>query len=287
MNTTAIRRQVRNILTRIDRAMKSSQEVCESEMEAIATDIRKLPCDEVLDVLDEILTESKGRRYAAMHVLAELSDLPRAAERIRQELTNSNAEVRRMMIELIASHKWTQFAPDLNNIILHDSDELCRAEALRCAGCLKQDVNFGVILQLAEQGVPGLSWVLKDYAREEGHAYLQQVMEQQVFKGYAASAHGSVPDKQALQEESRLHAEMEERIIAAWGLARLGDRKAVKFLGKMLYDPVSDSDLGYDPGHAIRAAQAIADVYGLPFEWGMDAVARVREWWEVNQGHLL
>jgi hypothetical protein len=69
------------------------------------------------------------------------------------------------------------------------------------------------------------------------------------------------------------------RIHAAWGLGKLGDEEAIRYLADMLDDPEVETPTSYDPGQSLRAAQALCDLRGWPFRWGRDGAARTKRRW--------
>ena len=147
----------------------------------------------------------------------------------------------------------------LNDGIESDPDPFCRYVAIHAAGTLKADENLPTLLRLAERGDYDQTWrlavALTDYATEECRPYLKQW-----FK----------------DDESK-----STRVIAAWGLGKLGDKEAIAYLIRMLDDPDRKGPTFFEPGESIRAAQALCDIYEWPFEWEKSyvakTVARVKE----------
>jgi HEAT repeat protein len=79
-------------------------------------------------------------------------------------------------------------------------------------------------------------------------------------------------------EANLAHAEPRERTFALWGLAALGYAEPLAALIRLLDDPDASTELSFTPGQSMRAAQALADVLGLDFEWGDQAeVDKVRQ----------
>lgn len=82
------------------------------------------------------------------------------------------------------------------------------------------------------------------------------------------------------------HDEARSRVLAAWGLGRLGDSKAIQYLVKMLHDPDICTDTSFEPGQARRAAQALCDIFDWPFEWEEAAIEKTRELWNARSKKL-
>lgn len=61
-----------------------------------------------------------------------------------------------------------------------------------------------------------------------------------------------------------------------WGLAKLGDRDAYRYLVEMFWDPDIETATRYRAGESFRAAQAICDLKAWPFEWNREAVGETR-----------
>lgn len=102
-------------------------------------------------------------------------------------------------------------------------------------------------------GVPDhLLWAMKDYARPEFRAHLQRAFDKPT--------------------------DHEDPTIAAWGLLKLGPHpQAHAHLVSLLGDEHRETRTGYYTGTGLRAAQALADVYGWPFKWGQGGVRAVRK----------
>jgi HEAT repeat protein len=72
------------------------------------------------------------------------------------------------------------------------------------------------------------------------------------------------------------HPDLGMRTFALWGLAALGHQTPTAQLVALLEDPDRHTANTYDLGQAIRAAQALCDVHGWPFEGDKSAVAATR-----------
>ncbi len=76
------------------------------------------------------------------------------------------------------------------------------------------------------------------------------------------------------------HPEPRTRTYALWGLAALGYDCAIGTLVGLLDDPditmQTATSSSWEPGQALRAAQALADVFDLPFAWHKDSIAEIK-----------
>jgi HEAT repeat protein len=219
----------------------------------VAAQARVLPREGVLEALDKAIGSSRQRRQEAVYVLYELSDVAEAVKRVGEWLKDPDEKVRSWLIQTVEHRRLKQFAPLLNDIIERDSDTGCRTLAIHAAGTLKQHVNLPVLLRLADQNdttlIGSLAWALKDYATEDCRLHLQRWFQD------------------AIRPEPT-------RVISAWGMGKLGDEKAIRYLSQMLEDPDHRGPTFFKPGQSIRAAQALCDIYGWPFEWHISYVAK-------------
>lgn len=85
-------------------------------------------------------------------------------------------------------------------------------------------------------------------------------------------------------EPNHDHPEPRTRTFALWGSAALGDEDAIRALVALLDDPDRSTPTSYTPGQSVRAAQALCDVFGWPFEWGDAAVEATRARLAANSG---
>jgi len=272
-------KEVKKLLRHIAKAFRAKGDKWEVMMDEARARIAELPREGILSAIDEASADSKSLEKAALHMLFELADVPEVTRRVEQRLGDPDPEVRRTMIDAIGYKQVHELAPLLNSIILNDPDEDCRRIAIAEAGRMAQNVNFPVILQLARQGLPESPWlmtrVLKNYGRPEGRFYLEDRFH-------------SAPEKQ-------------ERVIAAWGLGKLGDKEAIAYLGNVLYDPEKHGrKLSYghwvtywDPGEALGAAQALVDLFNLaetlnlPARYNAVHLPFIQQWWEENKERIL
>lgn len=248
-NLTSLIRELLDRLVACRQLANDEQEVIGDEVMAEA---RALPREGILEALDKAIGSSRVRRQEAVFILSELTDVPEVVDRIGEWIRDPDPRIRSWLIQAVTHNRLKQYAPFLNGIIENDPDQFCRDAAIHAAGTLKAEENLPTLLRLAERGEPDLTWrlawALKDYATADCRPYLTTW-----FKS----------------DESK-----STRVIAAWGLGKLGDKNAIAYLSRMLDDPDRRGPTFSEPGQSIRAAQALCDIYGWPFEWNKSYVAK-------------
>jgi HEAT repeat protein len=223
--------------------------------------VRRLRRDGWLAALDRAVGRSVRRKRAAANLLTELTDLPEVADRFTAWLTDPDLAWRAEVIVLVGQRGLSQFAPLLNDALEGHADDHCRAYAIRAAGELRSEANLPALLDLASN--PAFDrlfrrtlWALKDYPHPRF--------------------------RPALERFFRAGRPKEERVLAAWGLGKLGDPEALRYLVAMLDDPEVETPTSFDPGYSLRAAQALCDIHGWPFRWDRRWVARTKRRWQQS-----
>jgi HEAT repeat protein len=211
-----------------------------------------------LAALDRAVGRSVQRKRAAARILAELVDLPDVADRFSRWLQDDDLSWRAEMIAFIGDKGLAQFAPLLNDALAGKADDHCQAYAITAAGELRSEANLPALLKLA--GDPAFDplfrrmlWALRDYVHPLCRPALERFFQADRPK--------------------------EVRVFAAWGLGKLGDEEAVRYLVGMLDDPAVRTPTSSNPGQSLRAAQALCDIHGWPFQWNSSWVARTRRRW--------
>jgi hypothetical protein len=246
---------IRTLLDRLAQSRRLDSDEHEVVAEEVAAQARELPRSGILSALDQAIGHSKSRRREAVYLLSEWTDVPDVVDRIGEWITDPDPQWRRWLIQTIAAGRLTQFAAHLRDIIEEDPDEFCRDMAIHAAGTLRAPECLPVLLRLARENDPNLTWrlatALTCYATEECRPYLEKWLRD---VSLCAST----------------------RIFAAWGLGKLGDQSAIHYLITMLDDPDERGETYFRAGESIRAAQALCDVFGWPFEWDRSYVARTK-----------
>jgi len=245
--------RIRGLLDRLAASRRLSNDEQEVVGDEVAAEAHALPREGVLEALDKAIGSSKKRRQEAAFILSELAEIPEAIDRIGEWLKEPDPQWKLSLIQTVENHGLEQYASLLNDIIESDPDPFCRDAAIHAAGALKAVENLPVLLRLADRGEYEqpwrLAWALKDYATEGCRPYLKKWFEDD---GQTKST----------------------RVIAAWGLGKLGDNEAIANLIRMLADPDCRGPNFSEPGESIRAAQALCDIYNWPFEWDKSYVAK-------------
>lgn len=224
---------------------------------------RRLRRDGWLAALDRAIGRSVQRKRAAAELLAGLADLPEVAERFEYWLSDADLSWRAEVIALVGEKGLARFAPLLNDALDGNADDLCRAYAITAAEELKSEANLPSLLQLARD--PSVDPLFRRLLP-------------------ALTAYADPRCRPALRRHFRPGMPKEVRILAAWGLGKLGDEDAIRYLADMLDDPEVRTPTSYDLGESMRAAQALCDIRSWPFRWDRGWVARTKRWWEREGG---
>lgn len=177
-------------------------------------------------------------------------------DRIGEWIKDPDPGWRSWLIQTVADDGLVQFAPHLNDIIENDPDEFCRDMAIHAAGSPRAVECLPVLLRLAEGNNSNLTWrlatALSSYATEECGPHL------------ANSFNDTSLDSST-------------RVFAAWGLSKLGNKKAIGYLIGMLDDPDESGGSFFSPGESLHAAQALCDVFGWSFSWNKSYVVKTKD----------
>src|SRR5262249_17261290 len=173
-------------------------------------------------------------------------------------LADADLAWRAEVIALVGRRKLARFAPLLNDALDGNADDLCRAYAITAVGELRSEANLPALLKLAcdpafDPLFRRTLWTFKDFPHPLCRPALERFFQADRPK--------------------------EVRVLAAWGLGKLGHEEAVRYLAAMLDDPEVRTPTSFDPGESLRAAQALCDIRGWPFLWDRDGVARTKRRW--------
>ena len=250
------------LLDRLAKCERLPSDRQDAAMARIAAAVRDLPRDDLFRALPEAIGNNHRRRRVAVHLLAELSDAEGAAEQVGRWLADPDPEWRVWLVQTIEDARLVRFAPALSAVIEHDPDLLVRQMAIHAAGELRSEANLPALLGLARARPPELLgyvlWALKEYGHEDCRAVLLDVFRSPPWEAAVA---------------------LENQLLAAWGLAKLGDPAAVEYLGQILEGAGPGIDADVSLAHSLRAAQALCDVFAWPFQWRRDGVEKTRALW--------
>lgn len=248
-------KEVRKLLDQLVAARSLHNEEREVIADAVAAAVHLLPSEGFLDAVNRAIGRSAKRREQAIYLLSERIELPEVTAKISEWLRDPDSTWRAALVQEIRLRRLSQFGCEVTAMIASDPDPFCRQMAIHTAASLRIAEALPVILELAK--VPGdikwrLIFALQEYATEECRPYLA---------AWFADNESTTSD----------------RVVCAWGLAKLGDKQSYDYLVSMLGDPDVETPRSYHPGESIRAAQAICDVNGWPFEWHKEWVRSTKE----------
>lgn len=251
-----VAQRIAQLFARMTAADKLRKEKLEREYDLTLKEAEALPSSGTVDAVLAAVTKNKKLRQKAAILLSHLTGFEEVQARLPQWLQDEDLEWRWMFIQAIGTQRLHQFAALLNPVITSDPSDRCRHGAIHAAAILKSPENLPVLLTEAEKTKSDMPFnllhALSAYGSESCRPFLQAVFDN------------------PSQEKRR-------RVYAAWGLAKLKDSAAFEYLVQMLEDPDERTLKSYTPGESVRAAQAICDVKGWPFEWGKPAVQRTKE----------
>jgi HEAT repeats/PBS lyase HEAT-like repeat len=281
------------LLDRLVKCERLPSERQDAALVRIAAAVRDLPREDLFRALPEAIGNNQRRRRVAVHLLAELSEAEGAVEQVGRWFGDPDPEWQAWLVQTIEEARLVEFAPALSWVIEHDPDPLVRKMAIHAAGELRSEANLPALLGVAKacprELLGYVLWALKEYGHEDCRAALLEV-----FRGPdEIETARSPPLESAARAEQRplsalrlrLEASIaaENRVVAAWGLGKLGEPEAIQYLGQLLEGPGPGVDPDVALGQSLRAAQALCDLFGWPFQWHRDWVQKTRTLWRSRQ----
>lgn len=256
MNQTV--QQIRKILRQLARVENSDNDTKEIVYDRELSNVNQLDRSNIIEAVREAVgSDSKLARYAPF-VFSELADEP-GIDRIFTELLENADDVgRSAIIQTIGNRRMKTLVAALNDHFARETDDFCRDQLLWALGTIADESSLSIFLYLIQKNERRDRWRIlcaaRNYAKVEFYDFLVTVFE--------------TDDKKS------------NKIMAAWGLAKLGSTEAYDYLISMLDDPrtviKTATTTSHDPGESIRAAQAISDVNGWQFEWDASAVDEIK-----------
>jgi hypothetical protein len=240
-------KQIRVVLDELARADRLDNDAKEVVYDRELAKVRWVDRSNIVEVVRNAVGSDAKRRRFAPFIFSELYDVPGIDTVFRELLETSDPTGRADIIQTIGLRRMRGLAGVLNEHFTREADDFCRYCLLHSLAKIADDSSLPIFEHLMKKGEKRDEWSLvvaaKEYGRPEFKRYLLRVFEDPGTK----TTH---------------------RLIASWGLAKLGDKAASDYLACMLDDPVSRT--------ALRAAQAISDINGWDFEWHADSVALVK-----------
>ena len=250
-------KEVLKALARVENADGDTKEIVyDRELEKI----RSLDRTTILETINEAVNRDPKLLKFAPYAYSELSDVPGIEKVFAELLASAGTDGRAAIIQTIGVRRMRSLVVALNDHFTREYDDFCRDQLLHALGRIADESSLPIFTYVMSSNSKRDEWRILcaaiSYARLEFHEYLIHV-----FK----SSETKKPN----------------RIMAAWGLAKLKNKQAYDYLISLLDDPErtskKDGVTTYDPGQSLRAAQAISDINGWDFEWDKHSVDIVKE----------
>jgi hypothetical protein len=242
-------------LDRLVRGKKPSaphaSEGAHQEASALVAGVAQHP--DVFGALDRAIAAKPKRATMMVFVLCDLLEVDGALERIERDLEFLEPDARRQIATALGNKHDARFLPLLDVLATKDRDSSVQAQAYQSISqqtpeLIGQSAAFRALLPEPPTPRAWIAlWGLRKGGFPQARPFLQRNFGDETQKP-------------------------ETRVVAAWGLASLGDGAALAYLGKQLEQ---------DGSIAMRAAQAICDLKKWPFTWGGEQqLPEVRERWK-------
>lgn len=249
-------RQVKNILDALIKAEKADNDTAEVIHDKELSKLPALTNDNILNAVNEAIGVNSKRKKVSVFVFAELYKVQGITEVFTDLLNSSDSADKGLIIQVIGLRKLKAFVPLLNSQFHKETDTDCKSQILYTLGTIADESSFQIFLDLTQTADRNLYWRLiwafKNFAKHESKSFLEKVFN----------------DKQT---------DKSDKVVSAWGLAKIGDNYYYDYLVRMLDDPDIETSTSYSPGQSMRAAQAICDIKKWDFVWNKDFVATVKE----------
>ncbi len=250
---------IRNVIDALACAERASNDEKEVVFDRELAKIAQMDRTNVLEIANRAIGKDRKRTRYSPYIFSELHDVPGIEEVFKDLLANSDANGRSAIIQTIGLRNLKNLVPTLNSHFAKETDDFCRVRLLTTLAKIAHPSSLPIFDFLINQDRPSDEWLLLVAAKNYDH---------EVFEPFAKKIFASSTSKKS------------HKIMAAWTLAKSGNTLAYKYLIEMLDDPEvtteSEGITTYDPGESLRAAQAIAEIYGWDFEWGVSQVALVK-----------
>ena len=249
-------RQLKKILDALVKAEKADNDTWEVIHDIELSKLPSLVDENILTAVKEAIGGNPKRKNVSVFVFAELYNVDGIEQVFLELLNSSDVNHKIIILQIIGLRKLKKFVPFLNSLFFQETDISFKEQLITTLGTLADESSFPIFLNLIQTADTTkywrLVWALKNFGRPEGKPFLERVFN----------------DKQT---------DTSEKVVAAWGLVKTGDRKYFDYLVKMLDDPDTETPTSYSPGQSLRAAQAICDIHNWDFVWNKDYVPVVKE----------
>ncbi len=249
-------RQLKKILDALVKAEKEDNDTAEIIYDTQLAKIKEIPKENIIAAIKEAIGDNSKRKNVSAYVFSELYDLVGIDTVFEELLISSDPEDRNIIVQSIRLRRLRKFVPILNSLLEKETNNSCKHTLIYALGELADESSFAIFLRLTQQADQNykwrLVWAFKNFAKQEGKQFLEKIFS----------------DKQS---------ETSDKVVAAWGLVKIGDKSYYDYLLKMLDDPDVETTTSYSPGQSMRAAQAICDINKWDFVWNKDFVAVVKE----------
>ena len=247
--------EIRKVLDALARVENADNDTKEEVHDRELAKLRSLERDGILDVVRQAVGSDKRRRKYSPFVFSELYDVPGIDKVFGELLRDADSDGRSAIIQTIGLREMRGLVGVLNDHFARESDDFCRDRLLHTLAKLADESSLPIFEYLMRRAYPRDEWRLlvagTTFGAPEFREYLLRVFND--------------------PKTRKSH-----RVMAAWGLGKLGDRNAYEYLTQMLDDPQVRTEKSFDPGESGRAAQAISDINGWTFEWHKDSVELVK-----------
>ena len=249
-------KQIRQILDALIKAEKINNDAAEIIYDTELARLREISKENIFDAVKKAIGNNPKRKNISVYVFSELYDEAGIDNIFEELLISSDVADRTIIVQTIGLRKLRKFVPVLNSILEKETDDSSKHALIYTLGELADESSFPIFLKLSQDTNQNyqwrLTWAFKNFARKEAKEFLEKVYK----------------DKES--EES-------DKVVAAWGLVKIGEKSYLDYLFKMLYDPDTQTSTSYSPGQSMRAAQAICDIKGWEFKWNKDYVNNVKQ----------
>jgi HEAT repeat protein len=245
-------RQVRELLRRLTALSKVPGDQARQIHAWVDEELPRFPREGLLEAIDEACGPSIVKRCASLELYRRLLDVPGTGDRIRALLRNPEPRVRDHAIHQAGAHKLDAAVDALIELASPGVPDPTRERALWSLAEIRSPAAIPFLQDLAARDEPALRWRM----------------------AWVMARHGVEAFRAPL---TRLFETDQHTVLAAWGLAKLGDRRALEHLVRELMAWTGQPGAKGPGGDGPRAAQALCDLHGWPHESTAPGIEATRE----------